>query len=57
MAEIEFASYECLGIILVAFKNINGVFTLMTIVCRDRDYGSITSLVNNEVTLDWIAHI
>ena len=23
----------------------------MTIVCRDRDYGSITSLVNNEVTL------
>ena len=54
MAEIEFASYECLGIILVAFKNI----TLMTIVCRDRDYGSITSLVNNEVKLwDWIAHI
>ena len=33
--------------LIVVFKNI----TLMTIVCRDRDYGSITSLVNNEVTL------
>ena len=34
----------------------NGLIRIKNCCCRDKDYGSITSLVNNEVIKSWIAY-